>query len=255
MIGEEPNSEVVDPTDEQTDAVREGKTSGEVATEAQEESPAEGAVAETSADQAGEEVAQDPAADAGKPAEAAVEMLWYVLRVASNREEQVCEALQRKVTIEHLEERIGRILVPTQREKRMRGRVAKVFNRKLYPGYVFVEMATEEDGSIPEDVWFMVKETMSVGDFIGSDGKPTAMKPHDVEKVLAAVERSAEQPTLAGMAGMKQGDPIKVKEGPFENFEGEIDAVFPDKGQVRVIVTIFGRATPIELEYWQIELM
>lgn len=182
-------------------------------------------------------------------------MHWYVLRVASNREDQVCEALTRKVKIEHLDDRIGRILVPTQREKRMRGRVAKVFDRKLYPGYVFVEMATEEDGSIPEDVWFMVKDTMSVGDFIGSDGKPTPMKPHDVEKMLAVVEKSAEQPTLAGMAGMKKGDAIKVKEGPFENFEGEIDEVFPDKGQVRVIVTIFGRATPIDLEYWQLEML
>lgn len=180
-------------------------------------------------------------------------MQWYVLRVASNCEDRVCEALTRKVKIEHLDDRIGRVLVPTQREKRMRAGVARVFDRKLYPGYVFVEMATEEDGSIPEDVWFLVRETMSVGDFIGSDGKPTPMKPHDVEKMLAVIEKSAEQPTLAGMAGMKKGDPIKVKEGPFENFEGEIDEVFPDKGQVRVIVTIFGRATPIELEYWQIE--
>lgn len=191
-----------------------------------------------------------PAVRTGSP----VSMQWYVLRVASNREDQVAEALSRKVKIEHLDDRIGRILVPTQREKRMRGKVAKVFDRKLYPGYVFVEMATEEDGRIPEDVWFMVRETMSVGDFIGSDGKPTPMKPHDVEKMLAVVEKSAEQPTLAGMAGMKKGDAIKVKEGPFENFEGEIDEVFPDKGQVRVIVTIFGRPTPIDLEYWQIEL-
>lgn len=195
-----------------------------------------------------------------RPAAVAVEpitrpgMQWYVLRVASNREDQVCEALKRKVVIEHLDDRIGRILVPTQREKRMRGRIAKVYDRKLYPGYVFIEMAAEEDGSVPEDVWFMVKETMSVGDFIGSDGKPTPMKQHDVEKMLAVVEKSAEQPTLAGMAGMKKGDPIKVKEGPFESFEGEIDEVFPDKGQVRVIVTIFGRATPIDLEYWQVEL-
>lgn len=189
-----------------------------------------------------------PSASAG-----ALPMHWYVLRVASNCEDRVCEALSRKVKIERLEDRIGRVLVPTQREKRMRAGVARVFDRKLYPGYVFVEMATEEDGSIPEDVWFLVRETMSVGDFIGSDGKPTAMKPHDVEKMLAVIEKSAEQPTLAGMAGMKKGDPIKVKEGPFENFEGEIDEVFPDKGQVRVIVTIFGRATPIELEYWQIE--
>ncbi|MBK8267732.1 MAG: transcription termination/antitermination factor NusG [Planctomycetes bacterium] len=181
-------------------------------------------------------------------------MQWYVLRVASNREDQVCEALKRKVTVEGLDDRIGRILVPSQREKRMRGRIAKVYDRKLYPGYVFVEMLVEEDGTIPEDIWFMIKETMSVGDFIGSDGKPTAMKPHDVEKMLAVVEKSAEQPTLAGMAGMKKGDRIKVKEGPFENFEGEIDEVMPDKGQVRVNVSIFGRTTPIELEYWQLEL-
>jgi transcription termination/antitermination protein NusG len=195
-------------------------------------------------------VVKPPPARTGSP----VSMQWYVLRVASNREDQVAEALTRKVKIEHLDDRIGRILVPTQREKRMRGKVAKVYDRKLYPGYVFVEMATEEDGRIPEDVWFMVRETMSVGDFIGSDGKPTPMKAHDVEKMLAVVEKSAEQPTLAGMAGMKKGDAIKVKEGPFENFEGEIDEVYPDKGQVRVIVTIFGRPTPIELEYWQIEL-
>ena len=180
-------------------------------------------------------------------------MQWYVLRVASNREEQVCEALTRKVKIEHLEERVGRILVPTHREKRMRSGVARVYDRKLYPGYVFVEMAPEEDGSIAENVWFVIKETMSVGDFIGSDGKPTPMKPHDVEKMLAIVEKSAEQPTLAGMASLKKGDAIKVKEGPFENFEGEIDEVFPDKGHVRVIVTIFGRPTQIELEYWQVE--
>ncbi len=181
-------------------------------------------------------------------------MQWYVLRVASNREDQVCKSLERKVRVEGLEDRINRILVPTQREKRMRGKVAKVYDKKLYPGYVFVEMAVEDDGSIPEDIWFMIKETMSVGDFIGSDGKPVPMKPHDVEKMLAVVEKSAEQPTLSGMSGMKKGDSIKVKEGPFENFEGEIDEVYPDKGQVRVIVSIFGRPTPIELEYWQVEL-
>ncbi len=180
-------------------------------------------------------------------------MRWYVLRVASNREDQVKEALLRKVKIEHLDEQIGRILVLTQRVKRMRGGVAKVYDQKLYPGYVFVEMVTDEDGSVPDDVWYIIKETLGVGDFIGSDGKPSPMKTHDVEQMLGIVSKAAEQPTLAGMAGMKKGDAIKVKEGPFENFEGEIDEVYPDKGQVRVIVTIFGRATPIELEYWQVE--
>lgn len=231
-----------------------GGKAGEAATPA--DTTAEPAVVDTAAGQpSGEAVGVQaatvevprPLPHGGRP------MQWYVLRVASNREDQVCEALTRKVKIEHLEERIGRILVPTQREKRMRGGTARVFDRKLYPGYVFVEMAPEEDGSIAENVWFVIKETMSVGDFIGSDGKPTPMKQHDVEKMLTVVEKSAEQPTLAGMAGLKKGDPIKVKEGPFENFEGEIDEVFPDKGHVRVIVTIFGRPTPIELEYWQVE--
>ncbi len=180
-------------------------------------------------------------------------MHWYVLRVASNREEQVRDALARKVKIEGLEDRVGRVLVPTQREKRMKGGQARLYDRKLYPGYVFVEMATEPDGTVPEDVWFVVKDTSGVGDFIGSENKPTEMKAHDVEKMLSIVEKSAETPTLAGMAGMKKGDLIKIKEGAFENFEGEIDEVMPDKGQIRVIVTIFGRATPIELEYWQVE--
>ena len=182
-------------------------------------------------------------------------MRWYVLRVASNMEDQVAAALSRKVKVENLDHRIGRVLVPTQREKRMRGGQARVYDRKLYPGYVFVEMLTEENGAVNDDVWFMVKDTTGVGDFISSDGKPTAMATHDVEKILAVVEKSAEAPTLAGMAGMKKGDQVKVKEGPFENYEGEIDEVMLDKGQVRVIISIFGRATPIELEYWQIEKM
>ncbi|MCK6455538.1 MAG: transcription termination/antitermination protein NusG [Phycisphaerae bacterium] len=195
----------------------------------------------------------EPAPERASPTPSPYPMRWFVLRVASNREEQVRDALVRKVKIEALEERVGRILVPTQREKRVRGGQTKFYERKLYPGYVFVEMAPEADGSVPENVWFVIKDTSGVGDFIGSDGKPSEMKPHDVEKMLAIVEAASDTPTLAGMAGMKKGDLVKVKEGPFENFEGEVDEVMPDKGQVRVIVTIFGRATPIELEYWQVE--
>ena len=178
-------------------------------------------------------------------------MQWYVLRVASNKEEQVRQTLERKVKIEGLEERIGRILVPTLKERRMRGGQVRVYERKLYPGYVFVEMRTESDGSIPEHVWFLVKETTGVGDFIGSDGKPTAMKEPDVEKMIAAAEKPGDQ----GLAGLsyKKGDPIKVREGPFENFEGTVDEINAQKGIVRVMVTIFGRLTPIELEYLQIE--
>ncbi|MFH1748973.1 MAG: transcription termination/antitermination protein NusG [Planctomycetota bacterium] len=179
-------------------------------------------------------------------------MDWYVLRVASNKEDQVRDALERKVKIEQLEERVGRVLVPTQRERRVRGGTSRVYHRKLYPGYVFVEMATDEDGRIPENVWFVIKETTGVGDFIGSGGKPSPMPRHDVEKMQAAVVQHDESPTLANLA-FKKDDRVKVTEGPFENFEGVVDEINTQKGTVRVIVTIFGRATPIEIEYWQVE--
>ena len=179
-------------------------------------------------------------------------MKWYVLRVASNKEEYVREALDRKVKIEGLDEHVGRILVPTLKERRLKGGVARVYRRNLYPGYVFVEMACEEDGAVPENVWFMVKETTGVGDFIGSDGKPTAMADHDIEGMLAASMQTDEAPTLSGL-NFQKGDQVKITSGSFENFEGEVDTVDEKRGMVTLIVEIFGRSTPVDVEYWQIE--
>lgn len=181
-------------------------------------------------------------------------MNWYVLKVAANKEDRVREALERKIKIEQLEDRVGRILVPTRREKRIRGGTARIVHHKLYPGYVFVEMATDPDGRIPEKVWFVIKETTGVGDFIGSGGKPSPMPMRDVEKMLAAALRPDDATALASL-NFKKGDRVKVTEGPFENFEGTVDEINTQKGTVRVIVTIFGRATPIEIEYWQVELV
>jgi len=178
---------------------------------------------------------------------------WYVLRVASNKEEMVREALDRKVKIEGLGEKIGRILVPTERRPspRTRGGEKKFVERKMYPGYVFIEMELEEDGRIGEDAWFLIRETTGVGDFIGASGKPTAMKQGDVDKMLMQVEKAQEGAPVS--VDFEKGDTVKIKEGAFENFEGAVDEVLPDKGLIRVEVTIFGRATPVELEYWQVE--
>jgi len=177
---------------------------------------------------------------------------WYVLRVASNREEQVRDALERKVKIEGLEGRIGRILVPTERRPSPRGRTGKKFvERKMYPGYVFIEMDLPENGSIGEEAWFLIRETTGVGDFIGSAGKPTPMKPSDVDKMLLQVEKAQQGAPVS--VEFETGETVKIKEGAFENFEGMVDEVLPDKGLIRVVVTIFGRPTPVELEYWQVE--
>ena len=104
---------------------------------------------------------------------------------------------------------------------------------------------------IPDKVWFMIKETEGVGDFIGSNGKPTAMSPKDQAKMLEEAERPRKH--RDSKTAFKKGDRIKVTNGAFMNFEGEVDEMIADKGTVRIITTIFGRPTPLELEYWQVE--
>ena len=181
-------------------------------------------------------------------------MCWYVLRVASNKEHQVRDSLERKVLIEGLDQEIGRILVPTERRpspRSSRGGGMKYVERKLYPGYVFVEMALGDDGRMSENAWFLIRETSGAGDFIGPKGKPTPMSDDDAAKMLMQVEKaSAGAPVSVEFA---KNDMVKIKEGAFENIEGHVDEVLADKGLIRVIVTIFGRATPVELEYWQVE--
>ena len=178
-------------------------------------------------------------------------MNFFVLRVASNKEDRVRDALTRKIKIEAVESMIGRVLVPIERVRSMKGGVKKESDRKLYPGYVFVELELDKNGMIPEKVWFLIKETEGVGDFIGSNGKPTAMSPKDQSKMLEEAERPDDGPQLK--TEYKKSDKVKVINGPFENFEGEVDEILGEQGKVRIITTIFGRPTPLELEYWQIE--
>jgi len=177
-------------------------------------------------------------------------MDWFVLRVASNKENSVRDTLQRKVEIEGLSDRIGRIMVPTEKTRTLKGGKQRITETKLYPGYIFVEM-TLEDGRIPQDVFFLIKETTGVGDFVGTAGKPTPMSPAEVEKMLFDSKMPDAEPEVK--LEFNAGDHVTIKEGPFENYEGTVDEVMPDKGMVRVLVTIFGRQAPVELEYWQVE--
>jgi len=178
-------------------------------------------------------------------------MRWYVLRVAANKEMQVKEALLQKVQRENLSNIVGRIEVPVERVKRIRGGKQTVHKRKLYPGYVFMEMEPTDDGRVPEGAWFIIKETSGVGDFIGAEGVPTPMRDTDVAKMLLEAEKPEEAPSIR--VDFEKGDMIKIREGAFENFEGTVDSIDEERGKVRVIVTIFGRPTPLDIEYWQIE--
>ncbi|AQQ71339.1 Transcription termination/antitermination protein NusG [Limihaloglobus sulfuriphilus] len=179
-------------------------------------------------------------------------MKWYVLKVASNKEESVKEALQRKIVVESVQDMVGRVVVPVERIKSVKGGKQRIIKRKLYPGYVFMELETEENGRVPEKVWFMIRETNGVGDFIGSEGKPTPMRDTDVAKMLVEIDEMTENsPSIK--VEFEKGDMVKIREGAFENFEGVVDEIDVERGVVRVNVSIFGRSTPLDIEYWQIE--
>jgi transcriptional antiterminator NusG len=177
-------------------------------------------------------------------------MNWFVLRVASNKERSVRETLLRKVQIEGMVHLVGRILVPTEKTKTVKAGKQRITETMLYPGYVFVEMRLEPDGRIPQDVFFLIKETTGVGDFVGTAGRPTAMKDHEIEKMLKDSRKPEDEPSVKLV--FSKGEHVVIKEGPFQSYEGTVDEVLPDKGLVRVLVTIFGRQAPIEIEEWQI---
>jgi transcriptional antiterminator NusG len=116
-----------------------------------------------------------------------------------------------------------------------------------------MEIEPNADGKIAEKAWFLIKETVGVGDFVGTEGLPVPMSDTDVAKILSEVEKTTEQATANIKVDFAKGDVVKIREGAFENFEGAVDSIDAERGVVRVIVTIFGRSTPLDIEYWQIE--
>ncbi|MCI0334920.1 MAG: transcription termination/antitermination protein NusG [Planctomycetes bacterium] len=210
--------------------------------------------AEAEADRAGEEdsVAAEPVrrsrgpVEETLPVEEEIRMDWYILKVQSNRERSIAEALERKMRIEGLDRFFDQVIVPTEKVTEFKGGKKKVVERKLYPGYIVVHM------HINDDTWFAVRETSGVGDFTGAGGKPTPMLPQEVARIIQTEEEeTSEAPKLD--IRFARGDKVKVKEGNFESFEGEVNTIDEASGRVTVMINIFGRSTPVELEYWQIE--
>jgi transcriptional antiterminator NusG len=175
-----------------------------------------------------------------------IKMDWFILKVQSNRERTIAEALERKMKIEGYERYFDKAIVPTEKVTEFKAGKKKVVERKLYPGYIVVHM------HINDDTWFAVRETSGVGDFTGAGGKPTPMLAHEVAKIIQTEEEETEEAPKLDIK-FATGDKVKVKEGNFESFEGEVNTIDEASGRVTVMINIFGRSTPVELEYWQIE--
>jgi transcriptional antiterminator NusG len=195
--------------------------------------------------------ATDSQADAGQPASEEVAhptFEWYVLKVQSNREKSIKSSLERRIKREGLEEYFGEIVIPTQDVKENKGGKMKVVAHKLFPGYIMIHM------ELNDETWYLVRDTTGVGDFTGAAGKPIPMQPHEVAAMLRQ-----DQPAGGAKAepitkiNIEVGDMVKIKEGGFEGFEGTVDAVDEANGRITVLVEVFGRSTPVELEHWQAE--
>ncbi|GAB62792.1 MAG: transcription termination/antitermination factor NusG [Candidatus Jettenia sp.] len=176
---------------------------------------------------------------------------WFVLRVQSNKEDKVRSSLVERIKIRGLENLISKVLLPSEKVSEIKGGKKKVTERKIYPGYLMAEVEVDEKGQIPKEVWFLIRETPGAGDFIGGQNKPVPMTGYEVEKLLSDVEHKEEKPRAK--IEFHEGEKVRVKEGPFENYDGIVEEVLPASGRVKVMLTVFGRATPVELEYWQVE--
>ena len=175
-------------------------------------------------------------------------MDWYILKVQSNREESIREGLLRRVAIAGLGRFFGDVIVPTEKVTEFKGGKKKVIKRKLYPGYLVVHM------EINDNTWFLVRETPGIGDFTGAAGHPSPMLPHEVSRIVAKQEEKSEKAPKLKIS-FREGERVKINEGTFENFEGDVDSIDETNGRVTVMINIFGRSTPVELEYWQIETL
>ncbi|MFN7806531.1 MAG: transcription termination/antitermination protein NusG [Planctomycetaceae bacterium] len=172
---------------------------------------------------------------------------WYVLKVTSNRERTVRESILRRVLQENLGHLVSDIIIPTEPVAETRGGKRRVSERKLYPGYIMIKMILNDES------WYLIRETSGVGGFTGAAEKPRPMKDEDVEKMLGQQTAKAEVAQPKVKIDFAPGDRVKIKEGSFESFEGTVETVDEVSGRVNVLVEIFGRSTPVELGYWQVE--
>ena len=151
----------------------------------------------------------------------------------------------RRVRAMGLETKISNVIVPTEKVTEIRSGRKSVREKKLYPGYIMIEM--EQD----KDAWFLVRETPGIGDFLGLK-EPIPMAEHEVNKMLVD-QSSTEEDRPKIKIEVQKGDSVRVKDGPFENFDGVVEEVDAKNGRVKVAITVFGRSTPVDLEYWQLE--
>ena len=194
--------------------------------------------------QDGQQAPPAEAAPGGEPARNP-NMKWYIIHAYSGFERKVKESLESRVQAFGLQEKIGKVLIPTESVTEVRGGKKHTSERMFYPGYVLVEM------DMDDHVWHVVKSTPRVTGFVGTGQQPTPLSEEEVNHIVYKVADSREKPKLK--VKFEKGETVRIGEGPFATFTGVVDDVNEDRETLKVMVTIFGRSTPVELEFGQVE--
>ena len=183
--------------------------------------------------------------------QATTDYQWFVIHTLSGQEQKVKDSMERRIKIEELGDVIKEVLVPTEKVAEVKKGKKSTTTRKFYPGYILVNMKLlDEKSQLIARTWYFVRETPGVIGFIGGD-RPVPLKSDEVESILAQIQERQEK--VAPKVAFEKGETVKVTDGPFQNFTGVIEEVDPDRGKLKISVSIFGRSTPVELEYWQVE--
>jgi transcriptional antiterminator NusG len=184
-------------------------------------------------------------------ATALTEPRWYALQTFSNMEGKVKQYLDKFIQVEEMGDYVLEVLVPSELVTEIKNGRKSTKNRKFYPGYVFIKMRLyDADNKILQRPWYFVRGVQGIINFIG-DERPIALKQSEIDRIIAQVAEAQgkEKPKIEYLVGQE----VKITDGPFHNLTGRIDEVDPSRGKLKVSVSIFGRFTPVELEYWQVE--
>jgi transcriptional antiterminator NusG len=174
-----------------------------------------------------------------------MEKNWYIIHTYSGFEKKVAESLRSRIDAAGLSEKFGEIMVPTEDVIEMRQGKKVVTPKLFYPGYVLVEM------EMNDETWHVVRSTPRVTGFVGSGPKPSPLTTEEVDRIVHKVEVAAENPKPK--LEFEKGENVKITDGPFKDFNGAVEEINTDRSTLRVMVTIFGRATPVELDFYQVE--